>query len=95
MLMYAKMGFKVAKDKNGSVAHGWKDFDMNQRVQLRPLLRWNIWASRVAQMIKNPPAMQETWVPSLGWEDPLEEGMATHTSIHAWRISTDRGQSRT
>ena len=40
----------------------------------------------VAQSIKNLPAMQETWVPSLGWEDPLEKGMATHTSILAWRI---------
>ena len=41
----------------------------------------------VAQMIKNlPPAMQETWVRSLGWEDPLEKGMATHSSILAWRI---------
>ena len=42
--------------------------------------------SLVAQMAKNPPAMQETWVRSLGWEDPLEEGMATHSSILAWRI---------
>ena len=38
-------------------------------------------ASLVAQMVKNPPAMQETWVPSLGWEDPLKEGMATHPRI--------------
>ena len=37
-------------------------------------------------MVKNPPAMQETWVPSLGREDPLEEGMATHASLLAWRI---------
>ena len=37
-------------------------------------------------MIKNSPAMQETWVQSLGWESPLEEGMATHSSILAWRI---------
>ena len=37
-------------------------------------------------MVKNPPAMWETWVRSLGWEDPLEEGMATHSSILAWRI---------
>ena len=44
------------------------------------------WASLVAQMVKNPPAMQETWVRSLGWEDPLEEGIATHSSILAWRI---------
>ena len=40
----------------------------------------------MAQTIKNPPAMHETWVGSLGWEDPLEEGMATHSSILAWRI---------
>ena len=43
-------------------------------------------ASLVAQTVKNPLAMQETWVRSLGWEDPLEEGMATHSSILAWRI---------
>ena len=48
------------------------------------------WASLVAHMIKNPPAMQETWVQSLRWEDPLEEGMATHSSILAWRIPMDR-----
>ena len=44
------------------------------------------WTSLVAQMVKNPPAMQKTWVQSLGWEDPLEEGMATHPSILSWRI---------
>ena len=44
------------------------------------------WASLVAQIVKNPPAMRETWVQSLGWEDPLEKGMATHTTIIAWRI---------
>ena len=44
------------------------------------------WASLVAQLVKNPPAMQETWVRSLGWEDPLEKGTATHSSILAWRI---------
>ena len=44
------------------------------------------WASLVAQLIKNPPAMRETWVQSLGWEDPLEKGKATHSSILAWRI---------
>ena len=37
-------------------------------------------------MVKNPPEIQETWVPSLGWEDPLEKGMATHYSILAWTI---------
>ena len=48
-------------------------------------------ASLVAQLVKNPPAMQETWVRSLGWEDPLEEGMATHSSILTWTIPMDRG----
>ena len=43
-------------------------------------------ASLVAQTVKNPPTMQETWVQSLGQEDPLEEEMATHSSILAWRI---------
>ena len=42
-------------------------------------------------MVKNLPEMQETWVLSLGWEDPLEEGMATHSSIFVWRIPMDRG----
>ena len=44
------------------------------------------WASLVAQRVKNLPAMQEIWVRSLGWEDPLEKEMATHSSILAWRI---------
>ena len=43
-------------------------------------------ASLAAQMVKNLPSMQGTWVRSLGWEDPLEKGMATHSSILAWRI---------
>ena len=46
----------------------------------------NSWASLVAQLVKNLPIMQETWVRSLGWEDPLEKGKATHSSILAWRI---------
>ena len=45
-----------------------------------------IWASHVAQMVKNPPAMQQTQVQSLGWEDPLKKGMVTHFSIIAWEI---------
>ena len=48
-------------------------------------------ASLVAQLAKNAPAMQETPVRFLGWEDPLEEGMATHSNILAWRIPMDRG----
>ena len=46
----------------------------------------SIWASLVAQMVKNLPAMQETWVLSMGQEDPLEDKMATHSSVFAWRI---------
>ena len=45
----------------------------------------------MAQTVKNPPEMWETWVQSLGWEDPLEEGMVTYSNILAWRIPKDRG----
>ena len=45
----------------------------------------------MAQLIKNPPEIWETWVQTLSWEDTLEEGMATHFSILAWRIPVDRG----
>ena len=44
------------------------------------------WVSLVAELVKNPPAMRETWVRSLSWEDPLEKEKATHSSILAWRI---------
>ena len=46
-------------------------------------------ASLVAHTVQNPPLMWETWVQSLGWEDPLEKGMATHSSMLAWRIPMD------
>ena len=52
------------------------------------------WASLVAQMVKNLATMWEIWVGSLGWEDLLEEGMATHSSILAWRIPMDKGAWR-
>ena len=45
----------------------------------------------MAQTVKNPPAMQDIWVQSLGWEDSWEEGMATHSNVLAWRIPIDRG----
>ena len=54
------------------------------------LLQYSL-ASLVAQMVKIPPAMRETWARSLGWEDPPEEGMATHSSVVAWSIPMDRG----
>ena len=50
------------------------------------LNKQQVWASLVAQLVKNPPAVRETWVPSLGCEDPLEKGKATDSSILAWRI---------
>ena len=52
------------------------------------------WASLMAQLVKNQPAMQETWVQSLGQEHPLEKGMATHSSILAWRIFMNYPWSR-
>ena len=52
-----------------------------KRVYLPP-----IGSSLMAQIVKNLPAMRETWVQSPGWEDPLEKGMATHSSVLAWRI---------
>ena len=51
-----------------------------------PLPIWYVWASLVAQTVKNLPAMQETRVRSLGWKEPLEKGMVTHSSVLAWRI---------
>ena len=48
------------------------------------------WVSLVAQLVKNLPAIRETWVQPLGWKDPLEAGLATHSSILAWRIPMDR-----
>ena len=54
----------------------------------------NALASLVVQSVENPPAMQEIWVWSLGWEDALEEGMETHSSILTWRIPVDRGAWR-
>ena len=44
------------------------------------------WVSLVAQLVKNLPVMWETWIRSLGWDDPLKKGKATHSSILAWRI---------
>ena len=53
------------------------------------------WGFLVALMVKNLPALQETWVQSLGWEDPLEESMGTHSNILTWRIPMDRGAWQT
>ena len=48
------------------------------------------WASLVAELVKNLPEMQETWVRSMGWENPVEKGKVTHSSILAWRITKSR-----
>ena len=59
-------------------------FNLNEHSFILPL--WASWPSPVAQLVKNPPATWETWVQSLGWEDPLVKGKATHSIILAWRI---------
>ena len=56
------------------------------KIELKCFLTSREWASLVTKTVKNPPAMQETWVQSLGQEDPLEKEMATHSSILAWKI---------
>ena len=63
-----------------------KSANINTTTQSIRLKRIFMKVSLMAQMVKKSPAMQETQVPSLGWEDPLEKGMATHSSILAWRI---------
>ena len=70
--------------------------DTGAPVQGRPYTTIHLLcASLVAQLVKNPPAMWETWVRSLGWEDPLEKGKVTHSSILAWRIPwTSMGSRR-
>ena len=50
-----------------------------------------VWSGMMAQRVKNPPVMRETWVQYLDWEDSPEKGTATHSSILAWRIPMDRG----
>ena len=68
-------------------------FKQNLQINISPCQEVNLvknalsqdWASLMAQLVKNPPAMRETWVQSLGWEDPLEKGKATYSSIVAWR----------
>ena len=62
----------------------WKEVDILLAICLSP--QTNMGASLVAQMVKNLPAMLETWDQSLSWEDPLKQGMATHSSILAWKI---------
>ena len=73
---------------------GCKESDMTEQLSMGQHINiystWT-WASLVAQLVRNLPAMRETWVRPLGWEDPLEDGMAIHSNILAWRIPMDRG----
>ena len=79
----------LQKDLTPKMSHKYqfhRKFQMKFYIQLKIPLT-HIRASLVAQLVKNLPAMRETWVQSLGWEDPLEKGKATQSSILAWRIS--------
>ena len=82
-----RVSWKIIFPQTGGSCQG-DGLRVNQAyyIFLLPLLLHPLWVSLVAQMVKNPPAMWETWVWSLSREDPLEEGMATHSSILAWRI---------
>ena len=64
----------------------WLKIPLPGEVEIAIKINIKSWASLVAQLVKNPRAMRETWVPSLAWEDPLEKGKATRSSILAWRI---------
>ena len=77
--------------KGASFKKDLRDFPGIPVVKIPPC---NVRASLVAQTVKNLPAMRETWLWSLGWEDPLEEGMATHSSILVWRIPWTSPQGR-
>ena len=76
------------------LSHIWQRWAPVVAVLFLQLLLFLSVASLVAQMVKNPPAMQQTWARSLGQEDPLEKGMATHSSILAWRIPRTGKPSR-
>ena len=67
------------------------------RLEVSNILIWSLLCQKVslmAQLVKNPPSMWETWVRSLGWEDPLEKGKASHSSVLAWRILQSTGSQR-
>ena len=81
MLVYSSASEKAMAPHSNTLA--WK---IPQTEEPGRLYTYIYWASLVAQMVKTLPAIQETWVRSLSWEDPLEKGMATHSGILAWRI---------
>ena len=74
-----------------SMAEIFENIDKHRKIKYFIIIYKYILASLMAQTVKNLPAMRETWAPFLGWENPLEEGRATHYSVLAWRIPMDRG----
>ena len=87
MVQWLRLGTFTAKDLGSIPGQGIKMPQASKQGQEKELCNycWQ-WASLVAQLVKNPPATRETWVQSLGWEDRLKKGMATHSSILTWRI---------
>ena len=86
---FPRIGHRLSVFKNCSVVF----FYMLSGTHLLPpggykllLSSWHFKASLIAQLVKNPPAMREIWIQSLGWEDPLEKRKATHSSVQAWKI---------
>ena len=93
--------FQGEKSLVGYSPRGRKESDMTEQLHFLSLSAEEIgyplqdsWAFLVTQIVKNLPGMRETWIQYQGWEDPLEEGMAAHSSILAWRIPMDRGAWR-
>ena len=90
--VYCHSAYLTCMQSTSCEMPGWMNHKLESRlqgeipaisdIQIDTTLR----ASLVAQLVKNLPSVRETWVPSLGWEDPLEKGKATHSSILAWRI---------
>ena len=81
MILFSNIYFILARDEQT-----WKEEKKKLRKILLVIFAIYLCYRSVAQMVKHLPAMQETWVQSLSWEDPLEKGMATHSSIPAWKI---------
>ena len=81
--LHRRQGFGVA-------FHTHPGSQASSRGEAKDVLSRLIYASLVAQLVKNPPAMREIWVQSLDWDDPLEKGKATHSSVVAWRIPWGR-----
>ena len=79
------------QDHESECSHRRQYVPRNHMVWALGASRGSCWASLVTRLVKNPPAMRETWVQSLSWEDPLKEGLAAHSSVLAWRIPMDRG----